>query len=237
VNRINLDGMSHAFTAVRSVAVRPAMTSAPALAGTSPSAIIEDVGNPRAVAGRSSGELQPPPVAAARRRGHHHQTVGGRPPLDEIYSDLLEFKRGILGRTRRDLPGLHPTAQKAAAVDLQIIESQMLGSQERLDLWFTRIWELQGLQLDATDRIVRHRGRDVTPTKREFQLLSFLLDHPHRCFTTAQILGQAWADPALFPEEVRNYVGRLRKILRELEIPVDLVNKPGRGYSLVFRPD
>lgn len=154
-----------------------------------------------------------------------------------IYSDLLEFKRGILGRMQRDLPGLHPTAQQAAAVDLQIIETQMLGYQQRLDLWFARIWELQGLQLDPEDRMVRHRGRDVTLTKREFQLLQFLLEHPARYFTTAQILGQAWADPALFPEEVRNYVLRLRRILRELEIPVDLVNKPGRGYSLVFRPD
>jgi hypothetical protein len=154
-----------------------------------------------------------------------------------IYSDLLEFKRGILGRMQRDLSGLHPTAQKAAAFDLEIIEAQMLGYQERLDLWFTRIWELDGLQLDAADRMVRHRGRTVTLTKREFQLLQFLLEHPHRYFTTNQILGQAWADPALFPEEVRNYVGRLRKILRDLEIPVDLVNKPGRGYSLVFRAD
>jgi len=41
--------------------------------------------------------------------------------------------------------------------------------------------------------------------------------------------------PALFPEEVRNYVRRLRKILGDLGIPADLVNKPGRGYSLVFR--
>ena len=154
-----------------------------------------------------------------------------------IYSDLLEFKRGILGRMERDLPGLHSTAQKAAVVDLQIIETQMLGYQQRLDLWFARIWELQGLQLDAEDRMVRHRGRDVTLTKREFQLLHFLLEHPHRYFTTTQILGQAWADPALFPEEVRNYVGRLRKILRDLEIPVDLVNRPSRGYSLVFRAD
>jgi len=27
-----------------------------------------------------------------------------------------------------------------------------------------------------------------------------------------------------------------RKILTDLEIPVDIVNKPGRGYSLIFRP-
>jgi hypothetical protein len=146
-----------------------------------------------------------------------------------IYSDLLEFKRGIRGRMQPDLTSLHPTAQKAAAADLQIIERQMLGYQERLDLWFARIWELQGLQLDAADRMVRHRGRDTTLTKREFQLLEFVLEHPHRYKTTAQILGQAWADPALFPEEVRNYVGRLRKILRDLEIPVDLVNKSGEG--------
>jgi DNA-binding winged helix-turn-helix (wHTH) protein len=35
--------------------------------------------------------------------------------------------------------------------------------------------------------------------------------------------------------EVRNHVQRLRKILAELEIPADVVNKPGRGYSLAFR--
>jgi len=47
-------------------------------------------------------------------------------------------------------------------------------------------------------------------------------------------LGRAW-DPALFP--VRNYVRRIRKILADLEIPCELVNRPGRGYSLIFRPD
>ena len=152
-----------------------------------------------------------------------------------IYADLLEFKRGILDRVRRDIATLQPIAQKAAAIDLSIIEDQMLGYQARLDLWYGRIWELQGLWLDPTGRMVRHKGREVALTKREFQLLQFLLSHPHRYFTTTQILGQAWADPALFPEEVRNYIRRLRKILVELEIPVDLLNKPGRGYSLIFR--
>ena len=118
---------------------------------------------------------------------------------------------------------------------MTIIEVQMQGYQLRLDLWYSRVWDLQGLWLDPAGRMVRHEGREVALTKREFQLLSFLLSHPHRYFTTTAILGQAWADPALFPEEVRNYVRRLRKILAELEIPVDLVNKPGRGYSLVLR--
>jgi DNA-binding response OmpR family regulator len=152
-----------------------------------------------------------------------------------IYADLLEFKRGILARVRRDIATLQVPARAAAATDLEIIETQMQGYQERLDLWYGRLWELQGLWLDPAGRMVRHQGREVALTKREFQLLQFLLDHPHRYFTTTQILGQAWADPALFPEEVRNYVRRLRKILVDLDIPVDLVNKPGRGYSLVLR--
>src|SRR5579872_5154969 len=66
-----------------------------------------------------------------------------------IYADLLEFKRGILGRVERDITNLKPEAQAAAAVDLKIIETQMLGYQDRLDLWFARTWELQGLRLDA----------------------------------------------------------------------------------------
>jgi hypothetical protein len=153
-----------------------------------------------------------------------------------IYADLIEFKRGILDRVRRDVASLQPLARKAAEADVQIIEDQMNGYQGRLDLWYRRIWELHGLWLDPEGRMIRHQGREVALTSREFQLLQFLLDHPHRYFTSAQILGNAWADPALFPEEVRNYVRRLRKILEELAIPVDLVNKPGRGYSLVFRP-
>jgi DNA-binding response OmpR family regulator len=154
-----------------------------------------------------------------------------------IYADLLEFKRGILARVRKDIANLQPPAKKAAAADLEIIESQMQGYQVRLDLWYQRLWDLQGLWLDPAGRMVRYQGHEVSLTKREFQLLQFLLSHPHRFFTTAQILGQAWADPALFPEEVRNYIRRLRKILADLSIPVDLVNKPGRGYSLVFRSE
>jgi DNA-binding response OmpR family regulator len=154
-----------------------------------------------------------------------------------IYADLLEFKRGILDRVRRDLATLQPAARTAAEMDVRIIDDQMQGYQARLDLWYRRIWDLQGLWLDPTGRMVRHKGRDVALTKREFQLLQFLLSHPHRYFTTTQILGQAWADPALFPEEVRNYIRRLRKILAELAIPANIVNKPGRGYSLVVRID
>jgi hypothetical protein len=152
-----------------------------------------------------------------------------------IYADLIEFKRGILARIRRDLSKLEPLAHRAAEADVEIIESQLDGYQKRLDLWYQRVWDLHGLRLDPAGRIIRYKDRKATLTGREFQLLRFLLDHPHRYFTVAQILDQAWAEPALIPEEVRSYVQRVRKIVMALEIPCDLVTQHGRGgYSLEF---
>jgi hypothetical protein len=154
-----------------------------------------------------------------------------------VYADLIQFKLGLLDRVRRDLPKLKPIAQRAAADDLVIIENQLEGYRRRMDLWYQRLWDLQGLWVDPEGRMIRHRGKEEGLTKREFQFLQFLLAHPHRFYTPAEIVGQAWADSALFPEEVRNYVMRLRKVLARLEIPCDLVNHPGRGYSLQFRID
>ena len=80
-----------------------------------------------------------------------------------------------------------------------------------------------------------HRGKEVEITNREFQLLHYLIDHPHRFQTTTQIVSGAWSDSGLSPEEVRNYIRRLRTILRKLDVPADIVNRPSRGYSLVLR--
>ncbi len=154
-----------------------------------------------------------------------------------IYDDLIRFKRGLLARVERDLPTLGVIAQRAASADLVIIEDQLEGYQRRLDLWYHRVWELKGLWLDAESHIVRHRGGETHLTNREFQLLNFLLDHPHRFYTADQLKDQAWSDPALFPEEVRNYVKRLRKILVDLEIPYQILNRPQKGYSLLFRAE
>ena len=154
-----------------------------------------------------------------------------------IYADLIRFKVGLLARVQQELPKLQPVARAAAAEDVVIIEDQMAGYQARLDFWYARVWELNGLWLDPEGRMIRHQGRDASLTKREFQLLQFLLEHPHRYFTASQILGRAWAEPSLFPEEVRNYIRRLRKLLAALEVPADIITRPKQGYSLVFRSD
>lgn len=146
-----------------------------------------------------------------------------------IYADLLEFKRGLLNRVHQDLPKLRLEAREAAKVDVGLIELQMLGYKARLELWYRRVWELQGLWINPETRVINYRGREASLTNREFELMQMMLEHPHRWFATRQIVGGAWADSALSPEEARNYVRRLRKVLRDLGAPVDLVNKPGRA--------
>jgi len=151
-----------------------------------------------------------------------------------IYGDLLRFKAGLLDRIRSEVPKLHPAAQEAASTDLAIVEDQMEGYQQRFELWAKRLWDLHGLLLEPDGSLVRHQGRELKLTNREFQLLQFLLEHPGRWYSANQLLVRAWGDSALSPEEMRNYIRRLRKLLVELEVPAQLVNRPGRGYSLVI---
>lgn len=49
-----------------------------------------------------------------------------------------------------------------------------------------------------------------------------------------QILSQAGAEPARWPEKVCNYVISVLNVLVAFEMSCDLIDHPGRGYSLEF---
>ena len=100
--------------------------------------------SPRRPARPSRGPLEGEDIGTTRWEDARHWM--------SIYADLLEFKRGLLARINRDMAALPPAAQKAAAVDLAFVEAQMHGYQERLDLWYRRLWELHGLWLDPEGR-------------------------------------------------------------------------------------
>ena len=53
------------------------------------------------------------------------------------------------------------------------------------------------LSLDATTREVLRGGRRVELTTREFELLEFLLRHPHQALTREVIFEQVWGYPLL----------------------------------------
>jgi hypothetical protein len=153
------------------------------------------------------------------------------------YADLLEFNESIL---ESESPSTWPSAPVAAEGG-----SGGRNSHRKSDGGYE---ETPRAMVPASERSARplarsrdsndsRRDREATLTSREFQLLHFLLDHPGRYFSVDQILREAWAETALFPEEVRNYVQRVRKVLVALDVPCSLINRPSRGYSLQFRVD
>ncbi|TPW20203.1 MAG: DNA-binding response regulator [Elusimicrobia bacterium] len=73
-----------------------------------------------------------------------------------------------------------------------------------------------GLELDPVGREVRAAGKPVLLTRREFDLLAYLLDHAGQVVPAGRILENVWGyDLALYndPHTVEVHVSRLRKKL------------------------
>jgi DNA-binding response OmpR family regulator len=151
-----------------------------------------------------------------------------------IYAQLLEFKQRILERIGTSMPSPPPGADAEVRKDIELITAEAARVEQRLAFWQQRHWELIGLDLNAQAQTMMYAGRKVYLTRREFQLLSFLATHPNRYFNPAAIVGSAWHDSRLSPEQLRLYVSRLREKLNELGPPCRIVNKPGQGYGLIF---
>jgi DNA-binding response OmpR family regulator len=151
-----------------------------------------------------------------------------------IYAQLLDFKQRILERIAGATHDLPSEAAVEVERDVELITAEAGRVELRLAFWQQRHWELIGLDLNEDAHTLMYAGRKIYLTKREFQLLSFLADHPNRYYTAAAIVGSAWHDSRLSPEQLRLYVSRLREKLSDLGPPCRIDNKLGQGYGLIF---
>lgn len=103
---------------------------------------------------------------------------------------------------------------------------------ERLEWWRQRHLELAGLEFDPYARVLTAGGRTQHLTRREAQLLDWLLENPGKFFTSRTLIERAWQDPKLASEQVRTYVVRLRRKLEEINAPARLVTRARHGYAL-----
>jgi two-component system phosphate regulon response regulator PhoB len=93
--------------------------------------------------------------------------------------------------------------------------------------------EMHGLRLDPAARRVTADGRKLALSPSEFRLLHFLMTHPGRIYTRAQILDHVWGDHVFIEERtVDVHVRRLRKALEPSghDRLIDTVR--GAGYGL-----
>ena len=151
-----------------------------------------------------------------------------------IYSELVSFTGRWLDRQRTQ-PGSSAEAELLGAGDEPQSQSHLERLLSRREFWRGRVHALAGFELDLDSRTIAYQGRTAALTRREAQLLSFLAEHPGKFFSAAQLIQRAWHAPELSEEELRTYVVRLRRCIRGLGLPCELVTQARQGYALRFR--
>ncbi len=152
-----------------------------------------------------------------------------------VYRQMISFKDELLRRMRAQADTLPPAGRRDVMEnDVSVIEIQLTRYQRRIEFWFNRQWELEGLSIDDQERTIAYRERSIHLTKREYQLFSKLADGSPAFTTATTLLAEAWHDTRLPEETVRTYIVRLRRKLASLGAPAQIANRPRRGYSLVF---
>lgn len=152
----------------------------------------------------------------------------------EIYSRLIEFKDELLERVRASTGNGSRGNQGELQADEQVVLIEIGRLRGRLAFWQRRHAELAPVDLDDRLGIVSPTGNVVPLTRREDQLLRFLLQNPGRYFDARTLAAKAWNDPSLASEQVRTYVVRLRRRLLEAQVSCDIHSERRRGYALVF---
>ena len=89
---------------------------------------------------------------------------------------------------------------------------------------------------DFPERRVRHLGRSIRLTPKEFELFTFMARHPNRVLPHETLLGAVWGQEAANqPEYLRVFVGQLRKKFEtDPPNPRYVVTEPWVGYR--FNP-
>ena len=95
--------------------------------------------------------------------------------------------------------------------------------------------EIGGLRLDPATHRLAANGNPVNLGPTEFRLLHFLMTHPERVHSRAQLLDQVWGDHVFIEERtVDVHVKRLREALGAASVMVETVR--GAGYRLTAQP-
>ena len=93
--------------------------------------------------------------------------------------------------------------------------------------------ELEGLRLDPETRRVTTKGHKISLSPSEFRLLHFLMTHPGRVYSRAQLLDQVWGDHVFIEERtVDVHIRRLRKALEPSGHDALIDTVRGAGYGL-----
>jgi len=94
------------------------------------------------------------------------------------------------------------------------------------------------LMIDPSRHEILAGGQSIKMGLAEFKLLKFLIGHPDRVFSRAQLLDSVWGDHVFIEERtVDVHVLRLRKALAPVQAHGLIQTVRGMGYRLSTRPE
>ena len=117
----------------------------------------------------------------------------------------------------------------AARVKALLRRAERLGNSASVELRTVRHGDLQ---IDLDRRFAQRAGRMLELTAREFDLLSFLMQHAGRVYSRAQLLDQVWGTTHdTYEHTVNSHINRLRaKLESDSSQPQYIVTVWGVGY-------
>lgn len=98
----------------------------------------------------------------------------------------------------------------------------------------TNFFQFKDLFVDASSNIVKKSGENLSLTKREYDLLVFLIKNKNTILSREMLLNQVWGDNVVVnPNVVDLYIGYVRKKLKCEKKDRYIQTIHGRGYSMV----
>jgi DNA-binding response OmpR family regulator len=140
-----------------------------------------------------------------------------------IYEELASVLRSVLSRAN-------------GAADSDELRDNLDWVEHRLAAWRGRHADLAGVVIDPREHTLTYAGKSLRLTRREADLLDFLLRHPKHPFTSRQLATLAWQNSRLSDAQVRTYIMRLRNRLRDigLEHVITVIRNRGYGITAAF---
>lgn len=118
-------------------------------------------------------------------------------------------------------------------IDLMELMARVRALGRRSPLWRGDVLKLDDLELHLDTLTIQRQGKDVRLSGREFQLMEYLLRHPHQVLTRSQIEQALWEwheEPE--SNAVSTLIKRLRQRLQQVEAEDWIETVYGVGYCL-----
>ena len=136
-----------------------------------------------------------------------------------IYEEMASVLRSVISRAN-------------GTVEADALRRNLAWIEQRLAMWRDRHTDLAGVVIDRTDHTLVYAGKSLKLTRREADLLDFLLRHPRRPYTSKQLATLAWQNSRLSDAQVRTYIMRLRQRLREVGLQDVITVARNQGYGV-----